>query len=98
MAGDGSRGHHRGRHQMRACAGALAPAEIPVGGRCATLARSDEVAIDADAHRAAGFAPLETGVEEDAVETFFFGLTLDRRRARRHEARHLAGAACENGG
>ncbi len=35
------------------------------------------VVVHRHAHRAAGVAPLEPGLDEDAVEPFFLGLVLD---------------------
>src|SRR5437660_7834399 len=55
---------------MGACARPLSPAEIAVGGGGAAFAWRHHVAVDADAHGAAGFPPLEAGVAEDAVEPF----------------------------
>ena len=63
--GDRGGGHHGGRHQMRARARALPAAEIAVSGRGAALTRGDQIAVDADAHRATGFAPFEAGVAKD---------------------------------
>ncbi len=83
---------------MRARAGALPAAEIAVGGRGAALAGRHDVAVDADAHRAAGLRPFKAGVAEDAVEAFLFRLPLHRRGARRDQARHFADAAGEHRG
>ncbi len=98
MAADRRRRDHRGRHQVRARARPLAAAEVAVGGGGAALARRHQVAVDADAHRAAGLAPFEAGVAEDAVETLLLGLALDERGAGRNETRHFAGAARQHGG
>src|SRR5215510_16293890 len=75
---------------MGARARSLPSAEIAVGGRGATFAWRYHIAIDADAHGAAGFAPFETGVAEDAVEPFLLGLALDGGRAGRHQPGDLA--------
>ena len=48
--------------------------EIAVRGRGATLARLEPVVVHGHAHRAAGIAPFEAGVEEDAVEPLRLGL------------------------
>ncbi len=40
------------------------------------------VVVHADAHAAAGIAPLEAGVDENFVQAFFFGLHFDHSRAR----------------
>src|SRR5215813_3844259 len=53
---------------MGARARSLPSAEIAVGGRGAAFARRHHIAVDADAHGAAGFAPFEAGVAEDADE------------------------------
>src|SRR5262245_7393637 len=71
------RRYHGRRHQMGARARPLPPAEIAVGGRGAAFARRHQIAVDADAHGAARFAPFEAGVAEDAVEPFLLGLALD---------------------
>src|SRR3954470_2524428 len=76
----------------------LPAAEIAVGGIRAAFSRSDQITVDADAHRAAGFAPFEPGVEEDAIEPLLFRLTLDQRRAGGNKARHLAGPTSEDDG
>ena len=61
---------------MRAATCALAPLEIAIGRRGATLARLEPVVVHRQAHRAARFAPLEAGTGEDLVETFAFGLAV----------------------
>src|SRR6266481_3523334 len=63
----GGRGHGRA-HQMCARALALAPFEVPVGGRGHALACAGRVAVHPDAHGAAGLAPLEARRSEDLVE------------------------------
>src|SRR5947209_1376082 len=73
---------------MRSAALALTADEIAVRGRGAALARGDEIAVHADAHRAARLAPFETGVAEDAVEAFGFRRELYLRRAGYDERRH----------
>src|SRR6266481_8065800 len=76
-AGDrGGCGHYRA-DEVRAAVFALAALEIAIGGAGAALVRRQDVGIHADAHAAAGIAPLKTGVGENFVETFFFGLGLD---------------------
>src|SRR5215831_7769651 len=62
----GGRGHRR-RHQMSARALALAPLEVAIRRRRHALAGGRRLAVHPDAHRAAGFAPLEAGLAEDAV-------------------------------
>src|SRR2546428_14041447 len=73
---------------MRPPARALAALEVAVGGRGATLAGREPVRIHAEAHRAAGLAPLEAGIAEDAVEALALGLLLHQARAR-HDQREL---------
>src|SRR5258707_735365 len=75
---------------MGASARTLPADEIAVGGGDAALARSDRVAVHRQAHRAAGLAPFEAGIEEDAVEPFGLGLALDVLRARHHPGPHMA--------
>src|SRR5260370_20508128 len=78
---------------MRARARALAANEVAVGGRHAALARRHAIAVEREAHRAAGLAPLEARLLEDAVEPPGLGLALDGLRARhnpgRYPRRHL---------
>src|SRR5258708_11159775 len=88
LAGDGGGGGHRRAEQVGARALALAALEIAVRGRGAALARGDPVARHADAHRAAGFAPLEAGGDEDAVEPFGLGVALHLLRAGHHHGGH----------
>src|SRR3989442_14547136 len=76
MAGDRGRRGHRRADEMRAAARALAAFEIAVGGRGATLARIEPIGIHAQAHRAAGLAPLEADVAKDAVQPLALGLGL----------------------
>src|SRR5262249_26113869 len=95
---DRSRGDHSGGHRVGSCTGALSAAEIPVGGRCTSLARRYDVSVDSNTHRAAGIRPFQPGVAEDPVKAFLFGLALYRRGARRHEAGHFAHAAGEDRG
>ena len=75
---------------MRARARSLPAAEIAVGRRGAAFAGWHHIAIDADAHGAARFAPFEAGGPEDAIEPFLLGLAFDRRGAGRHEPGNLA--------
>src|SRR5262245_60942153 len=76
MPGDRrGRGHLRA-HQVRSAARALPALEVAVGGRGRALARLQPVGVHGEAHRAAGLAPLETGVAEHAVEALLLGLRL----------------------
>src|SRR3989454_8479699 len=83
---------HRRRHQVRARALALAPLEVAVGGGGHAFALTRGLAVHPHAHRAAGLAPLEAGLDEDAVEPFGLGGALDQPRAR-HDPRRHHGAA-----
>src|SRR5580698_593756 len=74
MSGNGGCRGHDGADQMRAAALALAALEVAIGGAGAALAGRQHVVVHGDAHAASGFAPLESGVAEDAVESFLFGL------------------------
>src|SRR5262249_48436034 len=81
---------------MGACARPLSPAEIAVGSGGAAFAWRHHVAVDADAHGAAGFPPLEARVAEDTVEPFLLGLALDGGRAGGHQSGNLAHPACQD--
>jgi len=69
------RGHGRAG-EMGARAGTLPADEVAVGRRDAALARRHALAVGGDTHRAAGFAPFEARVLEDAVEPLGLGLAL----------------------
>ena len=69
----GSGGHPRA-DQVRPPALALPALEVPVRGRGAALALDQDVGVHAEAHRAAGGAPLEAGRAEDLVEALLLGL------------------------
>src|SRR5712692_3171580 len=77
-ARDGGGRGHGGTHEMRARALALAALEVPVGGRGHALSGARPVAIHADAHGAAGLAPLEARRLEDLVETLGLRRLLDQ--------------------
>ena len=68
---------------------ALPAFEVAVARADGQLAARHRVAVHADAHRAAGLAPLAAGRAHDLVEAFGFGLALDvlASRARRASAR-----------
>ncbi len=57
------------------------PSKLRLAGGGAALAGLEDVGVHAEAHAAAGLAPLEAGGLEDLVEAFFFGLALDGLRA-----------------
>src|SRR5262249_16897724 len=75
-------GGHGRAGEVGAGAGTLATDEVAVGGRYAALPRRHALAVGGDAHRAAGFAPFEAGVLEDAIEPLGLGLALHALRAR----------------
>src|SRR5260370_23693132 len=82
MAGNRGGGGHDRADEMRAAVLALAALEIAIAGAGAALVRWQDVGVHADAHAAAGVAPLETGGAENFVEPLFFGLRLDPPRPR----------------
>src|SRR6478672_7863561 len=75
---DGRRGGHLRGDEVRAAAAALAALEVAVRGRGAALAGLEDVRVHAQAHRAAGAAPVEAGGAEDLVEPLGLGLGGDR--------------------
>ncbi len=74
VPGNGGRGSHLGADEMRASTASLAAFEVTVAGRGAAFAGRKNVRIHAQAHGAAGLAPVKTCRDEDAVEAFRFGL------------------------
>src|SRR5277367_4307344 len=82
VAGDGCGCGHYRADQMGAAVAALAALEVAVAGAGAAFVGGQDVGVHANAHAAAGVAPLETGVGENLVEAFLFGLGLDAARAR----------------
>src|SRR4051794_6441854 len=87
-------GGHGNRDQMGPPALALPSLEVPIGrGRAALLWR-ELVGVHAEAHRAAGAAPLTTGLLEDHIEALVLGLQPDAHRPGNDEGpgavRHLA--------
>src|SRR2546421_1855007 len=76
VALDRRRRRHLGRDEVRAAAAALAALEVSVRGRRAALARSEDVRVHAETHRASGAAPLEPGRAEDLVQPLCLGLHL----------------------
>src|ERR1700687_6284430 len=81
MSGNRCGRGHDGADQMRAAALALTALEIAIRGAGAALTRRQYVLVHGDAHAASGFAPLESRVAENLVESFLFGLGLDDLRA-----------------
>jgi len=86
VAGDRRRRRHRGGHEMGAALKTLAAFKVAVRGRGAALARRQPIGIHRQAHRAAGFAPLEPRGEKNRVETLGFRLLLDEARTRHDHA------------
>src|SRR5881397_1808113 len=80
-ADDGRRRRDRRRHQMRPPAGALTALEVPVRRRGAALARTQDVGIHPQAHRAARGAPLEPRLAEHAIEALALRVLLHPHRA-----------------
>src|SRR6266849_11144177 len=76
LAGDRGGRRHGRRHQMRAAFIALAALEITVRGRGAAFAGLELVGIHGEAHRAAGLAPVEAGLDEYLVQALGLGLLL----------------------
>src|SRR5205823_5999234 len=74
VALDGGRGGHLRADEMGAPAAALAALEVAVRGGRAALAGLEDVGVHAEAHRAAGRAPVEPGGAEDLVEALALGL------------------------
>ena len=70
-------GRHGGGDEVRASPASLASFEVAVARRGAPLAGFELVGVHGQAHAAAGLAPLETRLLEDAVESFLLGLSLD---------------------
>src|SRR5216684_2916808 len=81
MTGNGGGGGHDRADEVRAAVFALAALEIAIAGAGAALMRRQDVGVHADAHAAAGVAPLEAGSAENLVEPFFFSLRFDSARA-----------------
>ena len=87
---------------MGAATPALTAFEIAVGGRGAALAGCEDIRVHAEAHGTTGLAPFETGLEEDLIKAFFFGLrtheTGARHDHRAHTGRDLAGLRDDGSG
>src|SRR6266853_4633071 len=63
----------------------LAALEVAVAGADGVLAASDHIAVHAETHGAARFAPLGAGLEKHAIEALSFRLSLDLLRAGDHQ-------------
>src|SRR6267378_8621682 len=81
MPGDGCGGGHDRADEVRAAVFALAALEIAIAGAGAALVRRQDVGVHTDAHAATRVAPLKTGVAENFIESFFFGLRFNAARA-----------------
>src|SRR5688572_6166467 len=81
---------------MGAAAAALAPLEIAVGRGGAALAGSEHIRVHAEAHRAAGVAPLESRLAKHAIQSFLLRLRFDALRSGHHHRayarRHMPAA------
>src|ERR1041385_1174531 len=64
----GGGGGHRGADEVRAPALALPALEVAVARRGAALARSKDVRVHPQTHRAAGLAPLTARGAEDRIK------------------------------
>src|SRR5213082_1434441 len=73
---------------MRSLTATLPTLEVAVRRRCAALPRRERVGVHPQAHRAAGVAPLRTGLGEDAVQALLLGLLLHEHRSRYDENSH----------
>src|SRR5699024_1052975 len=97
VGGAGQRAAHGGGRrdewadQVGAPALALAPLEVAVARRGGTLARREDVGVHAQAHRAAGEAPLGPRLEEDLVQALLLGLQAHPGRSRHDEHAHAVG-------
>src|SRR4051794_41704028 len=96
VALDGGRRGHLRADEVGAPAAALAALEVAVRGRGAALAGLEDVRVHAQAHRAAGRAPVEAGGPEDLVQALLLGLRAHLLGAghdhRGHAGRDLAPA------
>src|SRR5262245_50884682 len=93
MAGDRRRGGHARADEVCATTLALSALEVAIAGRCAPLARPQDVGVHPQTHRAARSAPFEAGVREDLIEALLLGLEFDRDAARHHETTEPLGDA-----
>src|SRR4051812_45048493 len=89
--GDGGRGGDARGDEVGPAAGTLSSLEVAVGRARAPLAGGQGVGVHAEAHRAAGTAPLRPGGREDLVQALLLRLQLDQHRARHHEHPYALG-------
>src|SRR3989344_172561 len=73
----GSSSHGRA-DQVSTPTGPLTAFEVAVGGGGAMLATAEFVRVHRQAHGAARLAPFKTGLKENGVQPFGFGLRLDQ--------------------
>src|SRR2546421_3474591 len=81
VSGNGSRSGHHGADEMSASTAALAAFKVSVAGGSTAFAGLQDVGIHAQAHRAARFAPFESGFLENSIEAFLLGGLLHGLRA-----------------
>lgn len=72
----GRGGHGRG-HEVGTSTGTLTALKVAVRSRSAALTGGELVRVHAEAHGATGLAPVEAGLDEDAVESLRLGLRAD---------------------
>ena len=87
-------GHRAGSSRQRAgqkSAGtrSLSAFEVPVGGADCVLARLNPVRFESEAHRTTCGPPLGTRSQEDLVQAFLLGLSLDGLGAGYHQHSYL---------
>src|SRR5690606_21077282 len=76
VAGDGGGGGDGGGDEASTSTSALAAFEVAIGCRGTALARGELVGVHGQAHRTARLAPVETGLDEDFVQTLGLGRFL----------------------
>src|SRR5437588_11553730 len=81
VARDGGGGGHRGADEVRAPTLALPALEVAVARRGAALARTQDVRVHPQTHRAAGLAPPEARGAEDGVKPLGLRRAFDGLRA-----------------
>src|SRR5688572_23093542 len=81
LAGDGGGGGGSRAREQRACSASLAPFKIAIAGAERIVTALHQIAIHADAHRAARLAPFGTRLDEDLCEATLLSLALDLLRA-----------------
>src|SRR6185312_5857858 len=77
VAGDSGCCCHLRADEVSAASTALSAFEVAVAGAGATFSGGEDVGIHAEAHAAAGFAPVEACCSEDFIEAFLFSLRFD---------------------